>query len=256
MTGPLEGSVAFVTGGAGSAVGKPTAIRLATDGAAVVVVDIHQRRMEETTRELSERFDTPVLGIHLDIVDRDGVDAAVERVRRELGPIDILINNPADNPMVQLTDLSTEVWDRTIALNLSAPWYLTRAVVPGMRELGRGAIVNVSSPAAWRAGGTGGYGTYGLTKAAVHHMTATLAATLGPFGIRVNAIAPGVIRSKWTTSEGHRDHYAAMIEGSPLGRMIEPEEIADLIGFLVSGPGSAVVSGAILDASAGLQPRP
>lgn len=221
----------------------------------MVVAEIHERRMAETVEEIRERFGGPVLGIHMDIADRVAVDAAVTRVAAELGPVSILVNNPSDNPSTAVLDMTTAEWDRTIELNLSACWYLIRAVVPGMKALGRGSIVNISSPAGWRAGGAEGYGAYGLTKAAIHHLTATVGASLGPSGIRCNAIALGVVRSRWTTSAGHAERYAALVEGSPLGRMIEPEEVAELVSYLVSER-SAIVNGAILDATGGLMPRP
>ena len=244
---PLAGRVALVTGAAGAGIGKACARRLGRDGAAIVVTDVHERRTNETTRELRSELDVPVVGHLLDVADRARVDEVVHAVGAELGPIDILVNNAAINVLGTVAAYDPVDWDRVLAVDLSGCWYLSRQVLPGMVERGRGSIVNISSVAAY-LGGAGTEGPYAAAKAALQSLTRTVAAEAGPHGVRCNAIAVGIVLTKFV--ERHLDTLGREIERTPLRRLGRPEEIAAVVAWLVSEE-SSFVTGATINASGG-----
>ena len=247
MSGRFEGRVALVTGGAGSGIGSAVCRRFASEGAAVVVMDDHERRTTETVEHLRGEFDTPVLAAPLSVTDRPGVDALVERVAAELGPVDVLVNNAAINVQGSVFDYDPADFDAVIDVDLTACWYLMRAVLPGMRELGRGAIVNVTSVSAY-TGGRGREGPYSAAKAALQELTRSVAIEAGPYGIRCNAVAPGWIWSKFL--EKHEERVRAEMERTPLRRWGTPEDVAGVIAFLASED-AAFVTGEIVNVSGG-----
>jgi NAD(P)-dependent dehydrogenase (short-subunit alcohol dehydrogenase family) len=243
----FAGRTALVTGGAGAAIGSATCRVLARYGAAVVVLDEHERRAHETASALVEEFGTPAFALVVDVADRAGVDEGIERATAELGPIDILVNNAAVNVQGSIFEYRPEDWDRVIDVDLTAPWYLMRAVMPGMRELGRGAIVNISSVAAY-LGGSGREPPYAAAKAGLNDLTRAAAIEGGPFGIRCNAVAPGLIRSKWVDRQAER--YQSFIDATPLRRHGEPADVANTVAFLVSDE-AAHLTGQIINLSGG-----
>jgi 3-oxoacyl-[acyl-carrier protein] reductase len=243
----FAGRTALVTGGAGAAIGSATCRVLAHHGAAVVVLDEHERRAHETASALAEEFGTKALALVVDVADRAGVDEGLSRVTAELGPIDILVNNAAVNVQGSMFDYRVEDWDRVIDVDLTAPWYLMRAVMPGMRARGGGAIVNISSVAAY-LGGSGREPPYGAAKAGLNDLTRAAAVEGGPHGIRCNAVAPGLIRSKWVDRQAER--YQSFIDATPLRRHGEPADVANTVAFLVSDE-SAHITGQIINLSGG-----
>ncbi len=129
MTGHLEGRVALVTGAAGEGIGQATARRLAKAGATVIVTDSHEGRTREVSARLADELGTErVRGEVLDIRDRRAIDDVVRRTASAVGPVDVLVNNAAINVLSPIHDMSPEEWDETLAVDLSAPWYLCRAV--------------------------------------------------------------------------------------------------------------------------------
>jgi 3-oxoacyl-[acyl-carrier protein] reductase len=251
MSLPLEGRVALVTGAASSFIGQATARRLSRDGAVVIVSDIQERRTYETVEAIVRATQGPVIGRVVDVTDRGAVDRLVAESEREWGPIDILVNNAALNSLARMGDLTPEDWDRVVAVNLTAPWYLMRAVLPGMIRQGRGAIVNLSSVASWLA--DEGFGVYSATKMALRALTATVAREYGPHGIRCNAVAPGIIRSKFV--DQRPEQFAGEPALTPLRRIGEPEDVADVIAFLVSDE-ARYVTGTTVDITGGRHIRP
>jgi NAD(P)-dependent dehydrogenase (short-subunit alcohol dehydrogenase family) len=244
---PLEGRVALVTGAAGAGIGKACARRLGRDGAAVVVTDVHARRTEQTVTELATELDVPVVGHVLDVTDRERVGIVLDAVRASLGPVDVLVNNAAINVLGTVADYDPHDWDRVLAVDLSACWHLTQRVLPGMTELGQGSIVNISSVAAY-LGGAGTEGPYAAAKAGLQSLTRTVAAEAGPHGVRCNAVAVGIVLSRFV--EKHLDTLGREAERTPLRRLGRPDEIAAVVAWLASDE-SSFVTGETINASGG-----
>ena len=251
MPGEFAGRVALVTGGAGDGIGSATCLRLARGGAAVVVVDEHERRTKEVAERIASETGATVVGLPGDIADRERMDEVLARVRAELGPVDVLVNNAALNALGGVEEITPEQWDRVVDVDLSACFYLIRATLPGMRELGRGSIVNVSSAAAWV--GSGREAPYAASKAALHSLTRSVAWEAGPQGVRCNAVATGIVWSKFVRK--YADRLQPELERTPLRRSGEPEEVAELVAFLVSER-SAFITGEVLGISGGWYMRP
>ncbi len=243
----FAGRTALVTGGAGAAIGSTTCRMLAARGASVVVLDEHARRAHATARSLEDEFGVRAVPLVTDVADRQGVERGLDQVASSLGPIDILVNSAAVNVQGSIFDYRVEDWDRVIDVDLTAPWYLMRAVLPSMRDRGYGRIVNVTSVASY-LGGNGREGPYSAAKAALQDLTRAVAIEGGPFGIRCNAVAPGLVRSKWVDKQAER--YQAFIDATPLRRHGEPEDVANTIGFLLSDD-AAHITGQVINVSGG-----
>jgi NAD(P)-dependent dehydrogenase (short-subunit alcohol dehydrogenase family) len=142
-------------------------------------------------------------------------------------------------------------WDRTMAVDLSGPWYLCRAVLPGMYEAGQGSIVNVTSVAGFLGGGR--EGPYAAAKAALHSLTRTIAVEGGPRGVRANAVAPGIIESKFVTK--HRANFDTAVAETPLRRIGRASEVASVVSFLCSDD-AGFVTGEIVTVAGGWYLRP
>jgi NAD(P)-dependent dehydrogenase (short-subunit alcohol dehydrogenase family) len=252
MTERFAGRVALVTGAAGDGIGQATARRLLEEGARVVVTDSHERRTREVAAELGGKFgEDRVVGIVLDVADRASIDAALAEVAARFGVVDIVVNNAAINVLTEVAEMDPADWDYTMAVDLSGPWYLTRALLPGMYELGRGSIVTITSVAGYLGGGR--EGPYAAAKAALHSLTRTLALEGGPRGVRANAVAPGIIESKFIAK--HRANFEAEIEKTPLRRLGLPDDVASVVAFLCSED-SAFVTGETITVSGGWYMRP
>jgi NAD(P)-dependent dehydrogenase (short-subunit alcohol dehydrogenase family) len=247
MKAELDGRVALVTGAAGEGIGQAVARRLAEDGARVAVTDIHARRTREVAEKLALDFPGRIVGYEFDVADRARADDVLALLADEFGPVDILVNNAAENVLAPVSEYSDEDWDRGIAVNFSGCFSLTRRVLPGMMERGWGSIVNVTSVAAWLSGG-GREGPYASAKAALHSLTRAVAYEGGPHGVRCNAVAPGIIWSKFVRK--HEQSFRDEIEKTPLRRIGDPEEVAAAVAFLVSEQ-SSFVTGEILNVSGG-----
>jgi NAD(P)-dependent dehydrogenase (short-subunit alcohol dehydrogenase family) len=179
---PLTGRVALVTGST-RGVGRAIAERLVDEGVTVVV---HGTRDADARRVAGEIG--AVLGAGADLDDGDQVDAMSERVRASVGPIDILVNNAGISIRSTFLETDTELWDRTLQIDLRAPIELIRASLPGMVERGWGRVLNVTSAAGVEA--TPGFAAYAAAKGALVGLTLTLAAEVEASGVRVNALSP------------------------------------------------------------------
>jgi NAD(P)-dependent dehydrogenase (short-subunit alcohol dehydrogenase family) len=224
----LEGRQALVTG-AGRGFGEQIARDLAALGAVVGVLDISSEAAERVAAA------TGGIPIECDVSDFDAVQQGIGRMAEEAGPIDILVNNAGVASTLRFPDLTLEEWDRQLAVNLTSMFSTTKACVPGMVERGRGRIVNITSIAAKRGGGVIGTIAYAAAKAGVIGFTKALARELGPSGVTVNAIAPGVMRTEMTkvldTDEELRARALSLV---PLGHRGEIQDIASAVVFLVS----------------------
>lgn len=249
MPGQAEfaGRVALVTGGAGAGIGGATCRRLAELGASVVVLDEHQGRVEATVDALGSSHGVRAHGVVCDIADRVALDAGLDEAVAALGPVDICVNNAAVNVQGSIFDYDPADWDRVLAVDLTACFYLCRRLLAPMRARRWGRIVNVSSVAAY-IGGNGREPAYSVAKAGLNELTRAIAVEAGPHGIRCNAVAPGLVNSKWVERQSER--YASFIDDTPLRRHAEPSDVADTIAFLCSEE-SAHITGEIVNVSGG-----
>lgn len=259
----FEGRIALVTGGA-SGIGKATARRLALEGATVAVVDRDEAGGEETRGEIEGSGGRAVVCV-CDVSSSESVAALARRVEQELGPVDVLANVAGVGDTWNLrgiADVPDERWDRVLSVNLTGPFYLCRAIVPGMAERGRGAVVNVSSLAGRSKSANGGI-AYTASKSGLLGLTRHLAFDYGRDGVRVNAICPGgvdtpMIRaggpsqaSSEDEAEMRRARVAAYQYFMPIQRLSTPEEQAAAIAFLASDDAS-YINGVSLDVNGGL----
>ena len=249
----LKDKVAIVTAAAGGGIGKATATRLAEEGAIVVVTDSHERRTRETVEELGARFPGRIDGYALDVSRREDIDRVVTEIIAKRGRVDVLVNNAGINVLGGVEEIKVEDWSRILDVNLSGAFHLIRAVLPAMRKQHSGAIINVSSVAAWAALG-GSDAPYAAAKAGLLALTRSVAAEVGPDGIRCNAVAPGIVLTKWV-EKNMSAAVSRQADHTPIRRLGKPEDIAAGIAFLASDDAS-FVTGEALTISGGLYMHP
>ena len=243
----VKDKVIIITGGAGG-IGKETAKLLAKEGAKVVIFDINEERLTEAKKEI-EKYGI-VEAIKADVTDFKSVSDAVNKVYEKFGKIDVLINNAGITRDGFLSKMDLEDWNKVIAVNLTGVFNTTKAVVPYMLERGEGNIISISSVVG--VYGNIGQTNYAASKAGIIGMTKTWAKELGRKGIRANAVAPGFIKTEMTAKVPEKV-INIMIEKTPLGRMGEPEDVANLLLFLSSDE-SSFINGQIIGVDGGLIP--
>ena len=244
----FEGRVVIVTGG-GSGLGRVLAHRFAAEGAAVVVADVVGERAGEVADEISESGGRS-LARTMDVTDAADVEAMVAATRDAFGPANILVNNAARATDADFLGLSEEVWDRDVAIALKGSFLCSQAVLADMTKRGSGVILNISSV---NALGYYGNEAYSAAKAGILNLTRSLAVRYGPFGVRVNAIAPGTLRTPaWERRrEEDPEVFERVARWYPLGRIGEPEDVVGAALFLASDE-AAWISGAVLPVDGGL----
>jgi NAD(P)-dependent dehydrogenase (short-subunit alcohol dehydrogenase family) len=247
-----EGRVALVTGAGGAGIGAATCRRLAAEGAAIIAIDHHAERVARVADELRQAFGVAVSHHAVDVADRSALDSALDVATTALGPVDILVNSAAINPQGSIFDYDPDTFDRVIDVDLNACWYLIRRTIGSMRDRRFGVIVNIGSIAAYN-GGRGREAPYSAAKAALHEITRSVAIEGGPHNIRVNAIAPGLIMSKFV--EKHWERFQADRDATPLRRHGTPEEVAEVVAFLASSR-SSYITGEIVNVSGGMYLSP
>lgn len=234
----LEGKVAIVTASAGAGIGQATVRRLAQEGAKVVVSDIHERRTAEVAEDLKAKgFEA--IGVPCNVTDKEQVEALVKQTLEAFGRIDTLVNNAARNIVKPVVELDDESWDTVVNVNLKGTFYCSRAVLPTMIKQRGGNIVNISSIAAWIGSKEDG-AAYCAAKAGIMAFTKVLAREAAPYNIRVNCIAPGFIPNPFLRRIYPEEVLRRYEELSPMGRGGKPEEVANVIAFLVSDEASYI----------------
>ena len=238
QTQELDGQRALVTG-ATSGIGRAIAVKLASQGAEVIIHGRDGNRGAEIVKEIK------VSGGKARFIAADITDSVdVQRLIDETGDIDILVNNAGYSAWGPTADFDITGFDGMYASNVRAPFLLVAGFAPGMAARGKGCIINMSSMAG-RLGLLNG-AAYGATKAALASLTQAWAAEFSPSGVRVNAVAPGPV---YTRPEA-RDLFDALGATTPLKRAAQPEEIAEVVAFLAS-PRASYVTGAIVAADGG-----
>ncbi|ADU94083.1 SDR family NAD(P)-dependent oxidoreductase [Geobacillus sp. Y412MC52] len=243
-------TVAVVTGG-GSGIGKAAALRLAKEGAAVVLVGRTAAKLEEAAEEIT-RLGTPggVDRFAADVTDREQVQALAEYVRQRYGDLHVLVNNAGISTHARWLELTEQEWDDVQRINIKSVFLVSQAFASLMiegakRERANRAIVNVASLSGHQAGAEIPH--YSAAKAGVINLTKSLALELAPYGIRVNSVSPGFVETPLTERGLQNERFVKAIErNTALGRVGTPEEIANVIAFLASSEASYMTGSDVL----------
>ncbi len=225
----LRGAVALVTGGNGG-LGTRICHALAKEGAHIAVMYAQSRdQAEDVSRDLASRYQINAAAFACDITDGAAIDRVVGEVTGHFGRLDILVNDAAYNkaiPFADLDDLTIEVWDRIIAVNLTGPMRLIKAAAPLMKAQGRGRIVNISSVSG--IGPTGSSIAYAVSKAGLIHLTRCMAVALAPETL-VNCVAPGLLEGTRATSNLRPEQIQNSAATSLLKRPADKDDCADMV---------------------------
>ena len=244
----LDGKVAVISGAASPrGIGLATARLFAEHGARVAIVDLNEAAAQDAARGLGPDH----RGFTCDVTDRDSCERAARHALEAFGQVDVLINNAGISQPLKLMEITAKDWDAVLDVNLRGVFNLSRALVPYMRERRRGSIACMSSVSAQRGGGIFGGPHYSAAKAGVLGLAKAMARELGPDGIRVNCVTPGLIQTDITggklTDEMRRD----ILKGIPLNRLGDAADVAGVYLFLASDL-SAYVTGAVIDVNGGM----
>ncbi|HET8577118.1 MAG TPA: glucose 1-dehydrogenase [Methylomirabilota bacterium] len=242
----LSGKVALVTGGA-TGIGRAIVLALAREGAAVAVnYSKSADAARETARE-AEKAGGRVITVRADVSRDAEVRAMIAQVVSELGGLDLLVNNAGWTrrvPHPQLEDLTDEIWDGVMGVNVRGAFYCVRAAVPHMARRGGGAVVNITSVAGFT--GDGSSMAYAASKAALGTLTKSLARALAPQGIRVNAVAPGLLGTGFGGGFITEELQQKRARVTPTGRLTTVDELADAVVFMLAN-GAMTGATAIVD---------
>ena len=244
----LEGQVAVITGAASPrGIGWATAKRFADEGARVVVLDLEAGAAQRAAALLGPEH----LGLACDVRDEAACQAVVGAVLDRLGRVDVLVNNAGVSQSQRLLDSTQQDYDLVMNTSVRGSFNMSRAVVPHMKAQHRGAIVCMGSVAAQRGGGILGGPHYSAAKGALQSLAKAMARELAPDGVRVNAVAPGMVDTDLLVGKIDDDGKRRVAEGVPLGRLASAQDIANACLFLASDQ-SAYITGLVLDVSGGL----
>ena len=242
----LDGRIALVTGGA-SGIGYCCVEALAEAGARVVIADLKADVLDAAIAQLAARG-YAVEGAVMDVTDREAVDRTADEVVARLGRIDVLVNNAGiARSEIDAEDMEDERWLNVLDVNLNGTFWCARAFGRHMLAQGSGSIVNVGSMSGFIVNRPQGQAHYNASKAAVHHLTKSLAAEWGERGVRVNAVAPTYIATPLNAfADREAPMYKRWIESTPMARLGEPEEVASVVLFLASDAASLMTGSIVL----------
>lgn len=248
----LKGKCAIVTGGS-RGVGRGIALALAEEGVSVVV---NYNKSEKSALEIINHIvknGGKAIAVKADLGNPDDCENLINEAERAFGGVDILVNNAGIWPKNWVQDISLDEWKKTIDVNLTSVFLTSQAFVKyNMAQKRGGRILNITSQAAFH-GSTTGHAHYAASKAGVVSLTVSMAREMAQYGITVNAVALGMVRTDMVGSaiEKNEDYYLKRI---PIGRLAEPEDIAKIVLFMVSDPAS-YITGATIDATGGMLMR-
>ena len=245
MSGEFAGKVAIVTGG-GSGIGAACCRAFAREGARVAILDYDAAK----ARRIAAEIGGPADAHQLDVSDGPGFARLADRIASDAGGIDILVNCAGTITRDIVATMPAEAWERVMAVNLRGPFNGVQAVIPHMKRRGAGAVVNIASVAGRRIS-FGGGANYTASKAGLLGFTRHAAYELAPDRIRVNAVCPGPTATPFVGGDLSPEAKAARAKKIPLGRMVEPEDIADAVLFL-AGDRSRMCTGIALDVDGGV----
>ena len=249
MKKDIKNKVAIITGST-RGIGKAIAHTLAKAGAKVVISSRNSEQVQATVKEF-EAEGLECLGVVCNTGDIKALDTLVDETIAAFGTVDILVNNAGINPVISpITDVSLELYDKLMNVNLKAPFYLSQKVYPFMKKQGGGSIINVSSAEALRPGY--GLGVYSISKSSLIMLSKTTAKEWGRDGIRVNCLCPGLIKTKFSSALwSDETTMAGIMKQQPLQRLGSTDDLAYLILLLVSPEGS-YITGSVLTVDGGI----
>jgi 3-oxoacyl-[acyl-carrier protein] reductase len=243
----LRNKVAIITGAA-QGMGQAIAERFADEGAILILVDIQQEKLKEVTSRLRARnFETK--DYYCDISEEKQVWRLITSVINDFGKIDILVNCAGILYPTRFHEMTIEEWDKVMAINIRGTFLLMHAIYPHMKEQGDGRIINFASTAGLTVSTLGG-AHYTASKHAVLGLTKAVAKEGGPFGVRVNAVCPGLIDTEMVRGTIDAEDIQKYEQSFPIARLGNPQEVAELVLFLASDR-SAYITGVSLNISGG-----
>ena len=234
----LRGKIVLITGG-GSGIGASMVEHFTHQGARVVLFDVAEDPSLELVRRLAENSQHAPLFLPCDLTDIATLRSSIQKAEQAVGPIEVLVNNAANDQRHKWEEITPEYWDRSMEVNLRHHFFAIQATAPGMKSRGQGSIINMSS-ISWMLPSTG-LPAYVTAKAGIVGLTRTMARELGPSGIRVNCVLPGAIHTEkqrrlvWTP-----EYMEKIMAGQSIKRAIMPEDVARLILFLAADDSSAI----------------
>jgi NAD(P)-dependent dehydrogenase (short-subunit alcohol dehydrogenase family) len=237
----LDGKIALVTG-AGRGIGARISAKLVEEGCSVYVTDVDA----EAAKVSAAAIGAAAHAMRIDVTNPSDIQLRVEEIVERHGRIDILVNNAGILKTGSIVDSSIEDWDEVCRANLSSVYYCSKAVLPVMLKRRYGKIVNIASMSAARAGGIFGNVLYGTTKAGVVAFTKGFARELAPYGINVNAVAPGLVETAMTTAKLTPDVREKVLATLPMHRLADVEDIANAVAFLASDVAAYITGDTLL----------
>ena len=248
---PVSDKTAIITGaGSKRGIGRATAHVMAASGWNIAILDLDEASAKDAANEVAERNGVQAVGIACDVTDEVSVERALAALDGSVPPVGALVNNAGITSPTRFLEVTSEEWDRIFAVNVRGAYNITRRVAPGMAERGFGRIVFLSSVSAERGGGVFGGVAYSAAKAAQLGFARALARELGPNGVTVNSVAPGLIDTDITGGALEGERKTQLVAGIPVGRNGNVNDVADLITYL-SREESGYITGATYDVNGG-----
>ena len=239
----FAGKTIFITG-AGKGIGRATAMAFGRAKANIILTDIDGVSVGVLEKQLNQEFETKCLSRQMDVTNKKQVDSTVEEGIAKFDKIDVLVNNAGIVQIGSFEDVSWEEWKKLLEINVGGAVLCTQAVIKYMKAQRYGKVINMSSIGG-EVGGVVAAPSYAASKAAIICLTKSLAKAYASFNINVNAVAPGCVKTDMAKNLGHD------VKMVPLGRLAEPEDIADTVFFLASDQAS-YITGATIDVNGGM----